>query len=339
MADDIMNTFCAVAGITTVRHDAFIEYAKPDRSLRGSILDVARSTLWVERNFKHRFTLDQLPEVFRSYVEHNSLSLDDSSAMSILEQIYKHAAPALKNYQHRTLITPPPSQERHLRQSVLQSPAPQTDSATVPSPSTVSQEFSPAPESRPTQACTATPKVPQPPDSETEQPCPWPALQSGPQSQRASTFSNLRAALQARDERYRKALQADVDAVTTRKRKALEDGNPEPEPEFGRKERITETKPRKKKVFASQHRCHECGKEFPTNSRLQRHVLTHQEPTYPCRDPHCDQMFKDKTGADNHYNRIHAKTTQLLCPKCERPQSTKFNMERHMAMMHPDTDD
>lgn len=93
-ADDIMNTFCAIAGITTVRYDFFGQYKneKATKNLSGKrqVVDIVKSTRWFQDNYGHNFSIIELPEILQEYAKQNSIELQADSQVSPLAQIETH---------------------------------------------------------------------------------------------------------------------------------------------------------------------------------------------------------------------------------------------------------
>lgn len=93
------------------------------------------------------------------------------------------------------------------------------------------------------------------------------------------------------------------------------------------------------------HACNECGRKFPWQSSLERHMYTHtgQKP-YSCR--WCPLKFSIKSNCERHCLRIHGKSFNnprkerrnqgkpFKCPICEECFSFKINCERHCLDVH-----
>ncbi|OQV12354.1 hypothetical protein BV898_13382 [Hypsibius exemplaris] len=96
------------------------------------------------------------------------------------------------------------------------------------------------------------------------------------------------------------------------------------------------------------HACSECGRKFPWQSSLERHMYTHtgQKP-YSCL--WCSLKFSIKSNCERHCQRIHGKSfnadrkAQRLqeearrtykCPVCAETFDLKVNCERHCVESH-----
>lgn len=93
------------------------------------------------------------------------------------------------------------------------------------------------------------------------------------------------------------------------------------------------------------HACNECGRKFPWQSSLERHMYTHtgQKP-YSCR--WCSLKFSIKSNCERHCLRIHGKSFNnprkerrnqgkpFKCPVCDECFAFKINCERHCLDTH-----
>lgn len=80
-------------------------------------------------------------------------------------------------------------------------------------------------------------------------------------------------------------------------------------------------------IVESSHLCHQCGKTFPTQSKLAMHMQTHGEPKFKC--PHCPRIFFTKVHLHRH-SHIHRNVT-FVCSICERELSTPCGLRKHMS--------
>ena len=86
------------------------------------------------------------------------------------------------------------------------------------------------------------------------------------------------------------------------------------------------------------HVCDECGKAFPTATRLRRHATTHTgERPFRCTHAHCDRAFTTRQYLEKHLATHKTKQT-FCCTKegCGAAFFIKSELVAHVREAHPE---
>ena len=79
--------------------------------------------------------------------------------------------------------------------------------------------------------------------------------------------------------------------------------------------------------------CTECGRQFPNNSLLKEHRLTHtEERPHVCNI--CDKGFKRTSALLTHIRGVHAPSSDHKCPICDKTFRAKLYLDRHVKLVH-----
>lgn len=71
-----------------------------------------------------------------------------------------------------------------------------------------------------------------------------------------------------------------------------------------------------------------CGKEFPNNSRLRKHLVLHSAKNFACTQ--CDKMFHEQLKLKRHEEVVHTGNKPFSCPDCPKQFSFKANLKTHL---------
>lgn len=80
--------------------------------------------------------------------------------------------------------------------------------------------------------------------------------------------------------------------------------------------------------------CLSCHKEFPSMSRLNKHMLIH-DPRYHYQCKMCNKGFKRKFDYEKHYNKMHTtKIKSYQCDQCTESYMYLGDLNRHKIIKH-----
>ncbi|KAH9253533.1 hypothetical protein BASA81_008580 [Batrachochytrium salamandrivorans] len=71
-----------------------------------------------------------------------------------------------------------------------------------------------------------------------------------------------------------------------------------------------------------------CGKEFPNNSRLRKHLVLHSAKNFACTQ--CDKMFHEQLKLKRHEEVVHTGNKPFSCTDCPKQFSFKANLKTHL---------
>ncbi|RZF39183.1 hypothetical protein LSTR_LSTR014669 [Laodelphax striatellus] len=91
--------------------------------------------------------------------------------------------------------------------------------------------------------------------------------------------------------------------------------------------------PQFKEHMKSEHvdlKCKDCGKSFPSKSRLKSHSSIHKEKKYLCEL--CSSAFHRLDQYKSHYKRKHTDLKDFICRECGKSWKTKGDLSQHMRV-------
>ena len=86
--------------------------------------------------------------------------------------------------------------------------------------------------------------------------------------------------------------------------------------------------------------CPYCGKDLPTEEKLQNHIKINHEVDKTKKDFVCDlcgYATHMKMWLKKHYDQYHDDTKKLKCDFCDQSFSYKSTLEFHIDKKHPNT--
>ncbi|CAH8523820.1 unnamed protein product [Schistosoma turkestanicum] len=79
--------------------------------------------------------------------------------------------------------------------------------------------------------------------------------------------------------------------------------------------------------------CTKCKISFKTPAHYQQHLKNvHRGKKFLCQD--CGALFSTKGNLTTHFNQVHNQNASLPCPICEKYLSNRFNLDRHIRLVH-----
>ena len=80
--------------------------------------------------------------------------------------------------------------------------------------------------------------------------------------------------------------------------------------------------------------CGHCPKEFPTPSKLKRHVTQVHEGLKAFQCDRCDKAFGEMCKLKKHVTIVHEGVKNFQCEKCEYRCGQLSNLKKHISIVH-----